>query len=98
MNERFSNKLELIHVTGASLYPVKVRNRDTGRIAFRLSKAGNTKNDSIEIEDELEMIEKVLNQNYMVRARTLKPATQGGLTGLYRLKERSVRNYRVHDA
>lgn len=96
MSERISRKLELAHISGALLYPVRIKNQDTGRIAFRLSTQGNTKDDSIEIEDEQIMIYKVLKENYMVRARTLKPASQGGIAGLYRLKERSIRDYRIH--
>lgn len=95
MNERISRKLELVHSSGALLYPVRIKNRDTGRIAFRLSEQGNTKGDSIEVEDEQAMIDKVLNGNYMVRARTLEPASRGGLAGLYRLKERSIRDHRI---
>lgn len=96
MSEQISRKLELVHISGALLYPVRIKNRDTGRIAFRLSKCGNTKDDSIEVEDEQAMIDKVLNENYMVRARTLKTASQGGIAGLYRLRERSIRDYRIH--
>lgn len=96
MNERITQKLELVHNSGALLYPVRIKSRDTGRIAFRLSKQGNTKDDSIEVEDEQVMIDKVLNENYMVRARTLVSASRGGIQGLYRLKERSIRDYRVH--
>lgn len=95
MNERFSKKLILNHVSGAILFPFRMKNRDTGQIAFRLSKKGNTKADSIEVVDELEMIEKVTKQNYTVRARTIKTAAQGGYSGLYRLKERSIRDYKI---
>lgn len=95
MSERITRKLELVHSSGALLYPVRIENRDTGRIAFRLSKLGNTKGDSIEVEDAQVMIDKVLNENYMVRARTLEPASRGGIQGLYRLKERSIRDYRI---
>ena len=96
MSERISRKLELVHSTGALLYPVRMKNRDTGRIAFRLSKQGNTKEDSIEVVGERDMIDKVLNENYMVRAGTLEPVSRGGIHGLYRLKERSIRDYRIH--
>lgn len=92
MNDRISKKLVLIHKNGSRLYPVKMKNRDTGHIAFRLSKGGNTKEDSIEIQDELEMINKVIKENYMVRARTIKPVTKGGANGLYRLMEQSIRS------
>ena len=95
MNDRISRKLLLVHINGAHLYPFRMKNNDTGRVAFRLSKQGNTKSDSVEVEDELEMINKVTKQNYMVRARTIKPTSQGGVVGLYRLKERSISNYRI---
>ena len=70
-----------------------MKNRDTGKLAFRLSKGGNTKSDSIEIEDESEMIKKVINEDYMIRARTKEPLSQGGRSGLYRLKERAIKHY-----
>jgi hypothetical protein len=57
---------------------------------------GNTKLDSIEIEDESVMIEKVMRENYMVRARTQKPHSQGGRAGLYRCSDRSIREYKLH--
>ena len=35
---RFSRKFCFKHKSGDWLYPVKMRNQDTGRIAFRVSK------------------------------------------------------------
>lgn len=96
MNEVLSSKLVLVHNSGDLLYPVKMKNRDTGRIAFRLSRRGNTKSDSIEVEDESEMINKITRENYMVRARTRKHTSQGGRTGLYRCNDRSIREYRLN--
>jgi hypothetical protein len=98
MSDLISKKLILVHANGANLYPVRMKDRDTGRVAFRLSKRGNTKKDSIEVVDELEMIRKVTKENYMVRARTVKPVSQGGSVGLYRLQERSIRKHYVNIA
>lgn len=95
MKNIFSEKLILIHQSGDELYPVRMKNRDTGKIAFRLSKKGNTKLDSIEVEDEALMIFKVLNERYMVRARTKLPINRGGRAGLYHHNERSIKNYRL---
>lgn len=92
MNDMLSNKLELEHKSGEKLYPMKMKNRDTGCVAFRLSKRGNTKSDSIEVVDELEMITKVINEGYMVRARTVKT---GGRSGLYRLGQQSISSYKT---
>ena len=90
MNKNISMKIKITHSSGDVLYPCKMQNRDTGKIAFRLSKRGNKKSDSIEIESEEEMIKMVTTQGFMVRARTLKSHSQGGRMGLYRLNERSI--------
>lgn len=97
MSELLCRTLRLTHKEGDVLYPVRMKNKDTGRVAFRLSKAGNTKADSIEVMDEQEMILKVTQQGYKVRARTERPTSQGGRTGLYALGERAIREWQLID-
>lgn len=95
MNATLCYKLKLKHSNGDILYPARMVNRDTGRVAFRLSKGGNTKSDSIEIEEEDEMIKLVTKRGYRVRARTEKPASQGGRTGLYAIDERAIISWQI---
>ncbi len=93
MTIKLSEKLALSHIGGVKLFPVMMKNRDTGTVAYRLSKSGNTKSDSIEVVDENDMILKVTEQGYAVRARTIAPSSQGGIAGLYKLNQRSIRCY-----
>jgi len=95
MENIFCKNLILIHKFGEELYPVKMKNRDTGKQTFRISKSGNTKVDSIEIEDESVMISKVVHESYSVRARTLKRTVDGGRGGLYRLNGPGIKSYRI---
>lgn len=90
MSDRLCRKLRLIHVCGDVLYPARIKDRETGQVAFRLAKGGNTKDHSIEVQDEDEMIEKVLRHGFSVRARTEKPASRGGRTGLYAIDEQAI--------
>lgn len=83
----FSQLFYLEHRSGDKLYPVRIKNRDTGVVAFRLSKRGNTKKDSIEVTDESVMKSKVLNEGYAVRASTLNRSR----FGLYRFGAREIR-------
>ncbi len=87
MSEIFCRRLRLYHTSGDLLFPVKMKDRDTGRAAFRLSKEGNKKTDSIEVTDEQEMIRKVTTEGYAVRARTEKP---GGRQGLFKIDQRGI--------
>ena len=66
----FSQKFYFEHKSGQRLYPVTMKNRDTGRVAFRVSKLGNLKEDGLEV-DEDEMVQKVLEEGYAVRMTTL---------------------------
>ncbi|GHB02554.1 hypothetical protein ACFFLG_19105 [Shewanella indica] len=93
MNELLCRKLRLTHKNGQVLYPVRIKNNDTGKLAFRLSKKGNTKAEGIEVSDEQDMILKVTTQGYKVRARTEQPPSQGGIAGLYALDQRSISHW-----
>lgn len=79
---------------GAVLHPIRMKNRATGRISFRLSKGGtggNTLENTIEIDDELEMIDHVCKHGLAVRAASLDGATHG----LYRRGGRAVAEVRL---
>jgi hypothetical protein len=85
-------KLKLFHESGDVLYPVTIKNIDTGRIPFRVSLGGNKKVDLIEVEDEQNMLDYVLKQNYSVRATSLTAMTGSSRkrSGLYRLDQQSI--------
>ena len=85
-------KLKMFHASGDVLYPVKVKNKDTGLLAFRVSPGGNKKEDSIEVEDEQNMLDYVLKKDYSVRASTLTAVSGSSKkrSGLYRLSQRSI--------
>ena len=91
-NDKYCLKLKLHHESSDVLYPVKIENTDTGKVAFRVSPGGNTKQHSLEIEDELSMLDYVLKQDYQVRAQSLNSATGGSKkrSGLNRLSQRSI--------
>ncbi|GAB4361133.1 MAG: hypothetical protein Kow006_31650 [Gammaproteobacteria bacterium] len=64
--DRYSNTFYFETHDGRRLYPVRMKNRDTGVLAFRVSKDGNKKSDGREV-DELEMARLVLDLNWSVR-------------------------------
>jgi len=79
-------------MNGIEVFPVQIKNRDTGVIAFRVSRGGaggNTKEAGEEV-DEAVMIRKVLELGYAVRCSSL----DGNTKGLYVQGERSVREVR----
>lgn len=86
MNVRHATTFCLIHSTGTRLYPVQMRNRDTGRSEFRLSKGGNTLADTIAVDDEATALKMVSSGQWAIRASSLDCKTQG----LYKVGCRSV--------
>ncbi len=85
----FSTVFYLEHQTGDKLYPVRMKNRDTGVLAFRVSPGGtggNTKAAGIEVEDEHEMKRYVFEHGYAVRASTLNKSRNG----LFKIGQRSI--------
>lgn len=90
--DRFSRAFCFILKTGNEIYPLKMKRRETGNIAFRISvggTGGNTKKTGEEV-DEATMIHKVLNEGYAVRCSSL----DGKVCGLYKHGHRSVREVR----
>jgi hypothetical protein len=90
--QRNCMKLKMFHASGDLLHPVKVKNKDTGLLAFRVSPGGNKKEDSIEVEDEQSMLDYVVKKRYAVRATSLTAITGSSKkrSGLYRLDQQSI--------
>jgi len=66
-----------------------MKNRDTGKYAFRVSiggSGGNTKAAGLEIEEEQEMRQHVLELGYAVRAATRDKNRKG----LFKVNQRSI--------
>ena len=90
-NDRICQRVKFILHDGTELYPVKMKNRQTGTVAFRLSEGGaggNTIENTIEVADEGEMISMVCNKGMSVRLQN----ADGKRQGLYTKDGRSVRN------
>lgn len=89
MDNTFTNLFYFEHVSGGQLYPVKVKNRDTGKVAYRLSAGGvggNKKEVSIEIDSEQQMKKMVLEEGFAIRAASKDRKRNG----LYKLGMRSI--------
>jgi hypothetical protein len=87
-HDRFSRAFSFLLNNGIELFPVKMKRRDTGVVAFRISKggtAGNTLEAGEEVDEET-MIHKVLSLGYAVRCSSIDGSTKG----LYKPNERSV--------
>lgn len=90
--DRFSRAFSFILHNGTELFPVQMKRRDTGVVAFRISRggtAGNTLAAGEEV-DEATMIRKVLDLGYAVRCA----APDGKTKGLYKPGQRAVREVR----
>ena len=90
-NDRLCTRVHFILHDGSELFPVRMKNRDTGHVAFRLSEGGtggNTKEKTIEEEDENRMIEMVCHKGMAIRLQS----ANGSRQGLYRKDGRSVRS------
>lgn len=86
--ERVSRKFSFILKSGTEVFPVLVKDRNTGNIAFRVSLGGTGSNKTVNQDqvDENTMLSRVLSQNYQVRCSSL----DGKTTGMYKKGERSV--------
>lgn len=92
--DRFSHCFSFTLINGNEVFPIKVKNRETGRVAFRISKGGkggNTLEAGFEV-DEQEMVEKVLHHGFSVRCAP----QEGGANGLYSPTGRSVIRINKH--
>jgi hypothetical protein len=92
--ERISRQFSFILHTGTEVFPVQMKRRDTGTVAYRISpggKRGNTLAAGEEVDEET-MVWRVLHEGYAVRCRSLDGTTHG----LYKHGHRSVREVRHH--
>lgn len=88
--ERFCARLKFVLHDGAVMFPVRMKNRASGKVAFRLTtgtSSGNTKDASEEVEGEDQMIDLVCQHNRAIRLST----ADGTRQGIYRRTGRSVR-------
>lgn len=92
VQERISRRFSFLLKNGAEVFPIQMKRRQTGKIAFRVSpggKRGNTLEASEEVDEET-MVRKVLEEGYAVRCKSL----DGAITGLYKHGYRSVQTIR----
>lgn len=86
---QYSNLFYFIHSSGEKLYPVTIKNKSTGQVAYIVSKGGkegNKRENAIEVIDEAELITLVLQKGFAVRASTKSKARKG----LYKPDQRSI--------
>lgn len=87
--DNVSTRLMCVLLDGTKLFPAKMKNRKTNRVAYRVSaggKGGNTLEDGKEIDSEDQMIDLVVNHGYAVRMANAKTAAKS----LYKLRARAV--------
>lgn len=87
--DNVSARLICVLQDGTKLFPVKMKNRKTNRVAYRVSsggKGGNTLENGEEIDDEEKMIDLVVNHGYAVRMANAKTSAKS----LYKLRARAV--------
>ena len=89
---RFSRAFSFVLNNGKEVFPVQMKRRDTGKIAYRVSRGGTGGNtlESGEEVDEPTMIRKVMDLGYAVRCSSL----DGSTNGLYKPGQKSVREVR----
>ena len=75
----FSRRFCFEHESGDVLYPYRMRNRRTGRLAFRVSDTRVVHGLQREVEED-EMEQLVLEHNFKVRMSTLDRKRNGGYT------------------
>ncbi len=90
---RMSMRLKLLHESGDHLYPVRMKNTQTGKVAFRVSEKGNRLTDCIEVDCEQTMLDYVVKKGFSVRAKTLPNTKQR--EGLYGINKRSITSYQL---
>lgn len=99
---RHNEKLKLIHTSGDELFPVTIKGKKSGKVAYQLAPdCGDKTEDLYETEDFDEALSLVLNKGYSIRCETLIATvkTHGGKArkraGLYGLNKRSITGHVV---
>ncbi|MBC7609273.1 MAG: HNH endonuclease, partial [Polaromonas sp.] len=92
LQETISRKFSFILNNGTEIFPVQMKRRSTGAIAFRVSPGGKGANtlEASEEVNEKTMARKVIVEGYAVRCKSL----DGNTNGLYKHGHRSVREIR----
>lgn len=90
--DRFSRAFRFVLNNGIEVFPVRMKNRSTGLVAYRISPGGAGGNtlDASEEVDEVTMVHMVMNLDFAVRCASL----DGSVRGLYKKGQRSVREVR----
>lgn len=83
---RFARIFAFVLDNGDVVYPMRIRDRDTGITAFKISNRGNTNLDAKLVEDEGVLADLVLNRGFRVRCST----RDGSRDGLYSPKGHTV--------
>lgn len=94
VSDAFSRRFSFLLKNGTEVFPVRMKNQQTGEIAFRVSQGGaggNTKKSGIEVQDEAEMMHYVLELGYSVRASSLSK----NKASLYKANGRAVAEVRM---
>ncbi|MBB3277332.1 hypothetical protein [Pseudoxanthomonas sp. OG2] len=71
LDARFAQTFHLVSNEGRKVVPVRMKNQDSGLVAFRLAKMGNTKDGQREVTDEAELLRLCETGQYQVRAQPL---------------------------
>jgi len=90
-DDRFAQTFHLVRNDGKKVVPVMMKNKDTGRVAFRLAKQGNTKDVTLEITDEADLLRKCESGLYQVRVQPLDKSSPPSLVRP-QLKHRIVKS------
>ena len=90
---RMSRAVTFVLKNGVLVHPVQVKRRDNGVVGYRISKGGNTLDES-ETVDEQTMVMHVRSGQYAVRCAS----ADGRTTGLYKPGRRSVATVDYGDA
>lgn len=85
-SDRVCREFWLIDVDGRRHFPIRIKNRDTGRIAFNVSNSGNLKSAVIEVDDIDSVADFVLQKAYSVRVVSEDLPQKTGLIGLNKRK------------
>ena len=67
----FATTFHLVRNDGRKVVPVMMKNRDTGLLAFRVARHGNTKDGTLEITDEAKLLAYCESGQYQVRVQPL---------------------------